>query len=167
MSLFNNDWKNFVEKGEKIISFSEIPTKFSIIYSFFASLFLTFFVFIFYIAELGKSFTNSSFIYLITAVLFFAFLNYLRCKSFKYIITNKNIIEIHGLIMKSYIYVPYSKITDTRLHRNLFDLILKTGSVSISTAGGTTRNAASPYEIKFLHINNFMKINADIKKLIK
>ena len=69
--------------------------------------------------------------------------------------------------MKSYIYVPYSKITDTRLHRNLFDLILKTGSVSISTAGGTTRNAASPYEIKFLHINNFMKINADIKKLIK
>ena len=83
----------------------------------------------------------------------------------KYLITDNGILEIKGIFFKTYKFIPFIKITDIRLSRNIFDLILGTGNICISTAGGTRENS-QPYEIRFLHIDNFTTVNEIIKKSI-
>ena len=174
MNLFNTDWKNYVGKGEKVSLMKEIPNKISLIFSLLHSLGLSACVILGYLFGLRKSNYETILIIiglLLTIIIFIIcfIYQYLRFKSMKYVITNKGILEIKGVFVKSYKFVPFVKITDTRLHRNILDLIFGTGSVDVSTAGGTrmVNGYSQPYEIRFLHVNDFMKVHELIKKSIK
>ena len=172
MNLFNTDWKNYVGKGEKVSLMKEIPNKISLIFSLLHSIFTSFFCCILFliIAISEKSLSYKSSIALTIFIFVYGFIwEYFRFKSMKYVITNKGILEIKGVFVKSYKFVPFVKITDTRLHRNILDLIFGTGSVDVSTAGGTrmVNGYSQPYEIRFLHVDDFMKVHELIKKSIK
>lgn len=172
MNLFNTDWKNYVGKGEKVSLKTQVSNKicliFSLIYSIFSSFVLSVIFTVITIVE--KLHIYKYFIGVALIIFIFGFIwEYFRFKSMRYIITNKGILEIKGVFVKSYKFVPFIKITDTRLHRNILDLIFGTGSIDVSTAGGTriTNGNSQPYEIRFLHIDDFMKVNEQVKKSIK
>ncbi|MGN0929050.1 MAG: PH domain-containing protein [Alphaproteobacteria bacterium] len=173
MNLFNTDWKNYVSKGEKVSLMKEIPSKISLIFAVLYSFGLSIWVILGYLYIIRKHFNTSIIItgVLITIIIFtICFIyQYLKFKSMKYVITNKGILEIRGVFIKSYKFVPFVKITDTRLHRNILDLIFGTGSIDVSTAGGTriTNGNSQPYEVRFLHVYDFMKVNEQVKKSIK
>lgn len=172
MNLFNTDWKNYVSKGEKVSLMKEISGKISLIFSLLHSIFAGFVCGILFliitISEKSLSYKTS----IVFAIFIFVYgfiWEYFRFKSMKYVITSKGILEIKGVFVKSYKFVPFVKITDTRLHRNILDLIFGTGSIDVSTAGGTriTNGNSQPYEIRFLHVDDFMKVNELVKKSIK
>ncbi len=172
MNLFNTDWKNYISKGEKVSLMKEIPNTisliFSLIYSIFTSFVLTLIFTVIAISE--KLYLSKYYIEFAIIIFVLGFIwEYLRFKSMKYVITNKGILEIKGVFVKSYKFVPFIKITDTRLHRNILDLIFGTGSIDVSTAGGTriSNGYSQPYEIRFLHVDDFIKVHELIKKSIK
>lgn len=173
MNLFNTDWKNYVGKGEKVSLMKEIPNKMAIMSSIISSLILfiiiTIWTTFFFLGMKNFKYINIALSIIIIAFILYLGLTYFRFKSMKYVITNKGILEIKGVFVKSYKFVPFVKITDTRLHRNILDLIFGTGSIDVSTAGGTrmVNGYSQPYEIRFLHVNDFMKVHELIKKSIK
>jgi hypothetical protein len=68
--------------------------------------------------------------------------------------------EIGGLLFKHVKFVAYGKITDSVLNRSLLDLILGTGTIGISTAGGTRsyQGSSQPYEIRIRNVDDYKKI---------
>ena len=94
---------------------------------------------------------------------------YLKYRSMQYVITSKGLYEIRGIFIKNYKYVPFTRITDTRIHREILDMMCNTGIIDVSTAGGTVISGGNsqPYEIRFVHVSDFKEINTIINKHLK
>ncbi|MDR2098754.1 MAG: PH domain-containing protein [Rickettsiales bacterium] len=107
----------------------------------------------------------------IVAVLFVLIwlLKCLHYKSYRFIVAKNGIYEIAGIIFKNIKFVPYGKITDSVLKRGLLDLIFGTGTIGISTAGGTRsyNGASQPYEIRIRNVEDYKKIRELIFKGMK
>ena len=176
MNILNDNYTQYISKDEKIIEFTDISNNVSLILAFIKSCCFSFLFFIFYISTIIEKtynikhfnkFEEGLILTLFFLIFCFAYL-YFKYKSMKYLITDNGILEIKGIFFKTYKFIPFIKITDIRLSRNIFDLILGTGNVDISTAGGTRiyNGNSQPYEIRFLHIDNFTTVNEIIKKSI-
>lgn len=165
MNILNDNYTQYISKDEKIIEFTDISNNVSLILAFIKSCCFSFLFFLFCIYY--RFFKEGLILTLFFLIFCFAYL-YFEYKSMKYLITDNGILEIKGIFFKTYKFIPFIKITDIRLSRNIFDLILGTGNVDISTAGGTRiyNGNSQPYEIRFLHIDNFTTVNEIIKKSI-
>lgn len=165
MNILNDNYTQYISKDEKIIEFTDVSNKVSLILAFIKSCCFSFLFFLFCIYY--RFFKEGLILTLFFLIFCFAYL-YFEYKSMKYLITDNGILEIKGIFFKTYKFIPFIKITDIRLSRNIFDLILGTGNVDISTAGGTRiyNGNSQPYEIRFLHIDNFTTVNEIIKKSI-
>lgn len=79
-------------------------------------------------------------------------------KGMHYVISQKGLYYISGVLFKKIKFIPYSKITDIGLHRGMLEVALyKTGSIGISTAGGTS-SLENPYEIQFRYLDDYKKV---------
>ena len=97
-------------------------------------------------------------IFLFTIVLAFIplmfIIRYYSLKSRRYIITDKRVLIIKGLINKSTKDIPYKKITDTQTKQDFLDKIFyNSGTIFLNTAGSHGYEAAlehvgTPFEIK-------------------
>jgi membrane protein YdbS with pleckstrin-like domain len=93
----------------------------------------------------------------------------LRSKSFKYVVTSRGLYQIGGIVFKHSKFVAYGKITDTTLKRGLVDLVLGTGTIGISTAGGTrsAQGNSQPYEVRFRNVPDYKKLQELVHKGLK
>ena len=168
MDLFNKNWKHYIAKDETVILSSKISQKIAILFSLPPAIMITLFATIF--LSVNKIIPVLPVILIATVIFFVAFFTYhIHYRCMRYSITSHGVHEVKGFIIKTYKFVPFAKITDTKLHRNLLDMIFGTGSIGISTAGGTrsVNGNSQPYEIRFLHIDDFMKMSNEIIKKLK
>ena len=181
MDFFNDNWKEYVGRDEKMLAQTAIRPAVYWLHSFFAALAGTvFFAMIFGPAIAialakahGPAFRNAMLAktYPIWAALFALIwvLDAMRNRSFKYVVTSRGLYQIGGMVFKHAKFVAYGKITDTILKRGIFDLFFGTGTVGISTAGGTRayNGNSQPYEVRFKSIPDYKKIQELVHKGLK
>jgi membrane protein YdbS with pleckstrin-like domain len=97
------------------------------------------------------------FLLIITPAIIFYNLFYLKISN-EFVLTNRRIIIKRGWISTKVKSIHYNKITDISISQSLFDKIIKTGILSISTAGSDGYKAVlnhipRPYKIKNLLYN--------------
>ena len=83
-------------------------------------------------------------------------------KSKRYVITEKRVLIVSGLLNKSTKDIPFSRITDTQVKQGIFDKLLhKSGTILLNTAGG------NGYEASIQYIKNPFEVKKVIDKHIK
>ena len=161
MDFFNNDYKQYLNKGDKILYQTKQNDSYknfiipiiAMIMSIFTTL-PTFIALIKTHTPIYISIILGVFIFIIQATI----LNLIYIST-NYLITNNGIYKISGILNKKIKYVPYNKITDTSVTIGFIQQFFKIGTINISTAGGTRRDSLSAYEISIYNINNFKKVN--------
>ena len=178
--MFN--WKRYINSKEKII-FEDVQ---SMNYrNFFMKIWLIFvsLTYLPFIMGISKNFALlvSLFVvgYTLFSIIVWVFGVYYR--SVHFCLTDKGIYKISGLINISIIFIPYKKVTDTKLKLGLFERNLNCGSIYINTAGGNENNSSrrmffynnfsfnlpyssSPYEMEITHIKHYQKFMDIISK---
>ena len=169
MDFLNNDYKKYLNKDDKILYQTKQDDSYKCFFVFtialFLSIILTIHIFVmFKLADLPTyiSIIVGIFIFIIEVLLFD--INY---SSKNYLITNDGIYKISGILNKKIKFVPYKKITDTSVTIGFIQQFYKVGTINISTAGGTSRNNISAYEISIYNIKNFKKVNDLITSKLK
>lgn len=187
---FNNNLSDFIDKKEKVIIDVRKNVKFcrrsSIASALFYSLFLTFFMMVFSIVISGfiSGFISNhvefkfSVALTIGAIVFICgypslvSLIYNSQLSARYVLTNRGIYRISGLIFKSTQFVAYNQITDVSVHQGPIQSLFDCGSVGVGTASGNVAGSVSGgngsiYSVDELSIdsvNDFKKIREIIIK---
>lgn len=176
---FNNNLSDYIDKKEKVIIDVRKNDKFcrrsSIVSALFCSLFLTFFMMVFSIIISGfiSVYTSNhvelkfSVALTIGAIVFICgypllvSLIYNSQLSARYVLTNRGIYRISGLIFKSTQFVAYNQITDVSVHKGPIQSLFDCGSVYVSTASGDVG------DLSIDSVNDFKKIREFIIKNIK
>lgn len=95
-------------------------------------------------------------------IAFVLWLSYLQLISERYVITDKKISILSGLLNKSIKDIPHSKITDSQITQSFFEkLFFKSGTILLNTAG------SDGYEISIKHVNNPFEVKKIVDKHIK
>lgn len=168
MDFLNNDYKKYLNKDDKILYQTKQDDSYKHFFVFTISLFLsiilTTHMYLFKLVDFPTyiSIIVGIFIFIIEAL--FLDINY---SSKNYLITNDGIYKISGILNKKIKFVPYKKITDTSVTIGFIQQFYKVGTINISTAGGTSRNNISAYEISIYNIKNFKKVNDLITSKLK
>lgn len=152
-------WKKIISQDEKIEYYFGLGKRYLelIKFLFFFSSFLCFISFsIFY------KFSQPVFILIGQIIFFFGVFSlflaffapwYLK-KANNFALTNKRILVLKGWLSTQLISIDYNKITDIKVEQNFLEkIILKTGAITINTAGspepeGVILNIENPYKIK-------------------
>ncbi len=182
--MFN--WKKYISSKEQII-FQDVQSENYRI--FFMKVWLIFVSLIYWplILAFVKSFVPSVMLivlgYVIFSIMIWVFGVYYR--SVHFCLTDKGIYKISGVININIIFIPYKKITDTKLDLGIFERNLGVGSILINTAGGSNDAVAtkpffvyknfafgipgknsSPYEMEITHIKHYSEFMEVISKNI-
>ncbi|RRR75436.1 MAG: hypothetical protein EI684_04675 [Candidatus Viridilinea halotolerans] len=75
-----------------------------------------------------------------TIVLISGFVDYLRWSSDQYIVTDRRVIQLHGVINKRAVASSLEKINDVELRQSLLGRMLNFGTIAILTASGEESN---------------------------
>lgn len=95
-------------------------------------------------------------------IAFVLWLSYLQLISERYVITDKKILILSGLLNKSIKDIPHSKITDSQITQSFFEkLFFESGTILLNTAG------SDGYEISIKHVNNPFEVKKIVDKHIK
>ena len=183
---FNNDLSDYIDKKEKIIidvrKNNKICRWSSITLSLSYSLFLAFFMMIFsvvisgFISNTGEPDFSVALtigaIILICGYPLFVWLIYNSQRSIRYVLTNRGIYGIYGLIFKSVKFVAYNQITDVSINKGPIQNLFGCGSVGVGTASGNVVGSVSDGngsiysadEISIDSVNDFKQIREIIIK---
>ena len=184
LDFLNKNFKEYIAEGDKILHHSNISKKIAFTFASLKALMLPFMIIVglpFVLHELSVlslqkkilSYYNKDYLFMLKSVIVIIIVSfiymYLKYRSMQYVVTSKGLYEIRGIFIKNYKYVPFTRITDTRIHRGMLDMICNTGSINVSTAGGTviSHGNSQPYEIRFAHVSDFKEINTIINKYLK
>ena len=170
MDFFNQNYKNYLDKKEKILLHIQQAKSFTFLHIIGVFL-ITFGLFtIFTLWAMAELKLKKHFPVLpqLSIALVASFISYLRYNGIQYIITENGIYKISGLLNKKIKFVSYKKITDNSLSINIFESLFNVGTINISTAGGTKsyNGNSQPYELTIRHIDNYNKTNQIITKHI-
>lgn len=91
------------------------------------------------------------FIFIIIPIIIFFNLFYLKISN-EFVLTSKRLIVKRGWIETKLKTIYYNRITDISIEQSLIDRIIKSGTLSVSTAG------SDGYEAQLIHIRNPYKI---------
>ncbi len=170
MDFLNKNYKNYLDKKEKILLHMTQDESFIFLYllGIFGVAFLFAFLFTVFVASKLKM-RRDDFLILFSAFnisLFVSFIYYFKYKAVQYLITENGIYKIFGLLNKKVKFVSYKKITDNALSVNIFESLFNIGTIKISTAGGVKSGNSQPYELIIEHVKDFNKTNKLITKHI-
>lgn len=170
MDFLNNNWKEHLKKEDTIILHTQIAKSIIMLQclAVFLAGIMPFFalIFLFFIEQMAIDFWIAIGIMALSlfADSILITLVYLQNKAKHFVVTNTGVYSLEGIINKNIKFVSYNRITDAAIQRDLFDQILHTGTIGISTAGGTksAQGFSQPYEIRVLHTDQYKKVRETI-----
>ncbi len=149
MDFTNKNWKKYIRDDDKVLGHFKASEKSEL-----------------WTALWWGTGLSISMIFTIILLPFFLVWAFTFYKGMNYVISQKGIYYIRGVLFKKIKFIPYTKITDITLKRGLLEsTIFNTGTIGISTAGGT-KNPYNPYEITLRYLENYKEVNNLISKKI-
>jgi uncharacterized membrane protein YdbT with pleckstrin-like domain len=166
MDFMNAGWRSYLKAGDKVLS--HVQTSESLA-AFKAFLWCAVLTVVLCFAALVEGLGLGVLAMCAAISIFGGILIYARARSFHFVLTQSGIYSIGGLISKTARFVAYNRVTDAAVTRGILDQIFNSGSVGVSTAGGTKslNGYSEPYEIVVRNVSEYCKIRQDIFKKIK
>jgi uncharacterized membrane protein YdbT with pleckstrin-like domain len=170
MDFFNDGYKEYLKSGDRVVSMDRMDESYAIADSFVKALFVLLVFSPMWIAPAIKFRVMDTAI-LVQLVLWLAIglVMALRYRSFHFVITQSGVYEVGGLVFKHARFVAFGRITDGEVRRGLLDHLFGTGTIGISTAGGTKSSGghSQPYEIRIRGVKHYSRIREMIFKNMK
>jgi len=173
MDWLNKNWKNYIKRGERVLNHVDTVPAFGIVLAI-----KTFFIGLLLLGLFGLAIwldgdsPQGFFAIIVPIVLLVCVLwsvvRFYQMLSLKLVLTDSGVYGISGIFLKRVKYIPYKKITDVQISRNLIEQMIGVGSVGISTAsGGDVVNGRQMSELTMPGIVEYKGVSEFIFKKIK
>lgn len=178
MNWLNEDWKNYLEKGDKVLFHTSIDKSVvnvdSWLVAIIFSLFFGVWCFGFSFIQLGSGFmaTCIGILFFVLFCLIIKICYSATLNAVHYVLTSKGVYKISGLINKRVKFVPYKRITDAEMTRGIIGHMFDTANIGVCTASGnigfySRGTVFSQNEIDIRGIKEYKKVRQLILGKIK